>query len=81
MQYYKVEPLRYFQFWGGAKDNANLFTPEELDAVEAEFLNENVIYSDEYINELFWLKIARVAKSLGYRDVDDLWRKKHEKEF
>lgn len=34
MRYYVEEPLYNFQFWGGAKENANLLTLQELEQIE-----------------------------------------------
>lgn len=36
MRYYVEEPLYNFQFWGGAKENANLLTLQELEQIDFE---------------------------------------------
>lgn len=58
--------LRYFEFWSGAKVNAEMMTCEELDSVENEL---EALYpegmTDTEINDLFWFDFDYVCELIG----------------
>lgn len=58
--------LRYFEFWSGAKSNAEMMTCEELDSVENEL---EALYpegmTDTEINDLLGLILTMFATSSG----------------
>lgn len=60
------QSLRYFEFWSGAKDNAEMMTAEELDSVENEL---EALYpegmTDTEINDLFWFDFEYVCDLIG----------------
>ena len=60
------QSLRNFEFWSGAKSNAEMMTAEELDSVENE-LEE--LYpdgmTDTEINDLFWFDFDYVCELIG----------------
>ena len=78
MRYYVEEQLYNFQFWGGAKENANLLTLQELEQIEFELSD---IYpeglEDTQINDIFWFDFDFIAQLLGYEDEED-FRKERE---
>ncbi len=78
MRYYVEENLCNFQFWGGAKENTNLLTPQELEQIEFEL---NDIYpeglEDVQINDIFWFDFDFIAQLLGYEDEEE-FRKERE---
>lgn len=78
MRYYVEESLYNFQFWGGAKENANLLTLQEFEQIEFEL---NDIYpeglEDTQINDIFWFDFDFIAQLLGYEDEED-FRKERE---
>ena len=78
MRYYVEENLYNFQFWGGAKENANLLTLQELEQIEFEL---NDIYpeglEDVQINDIFWFDFDFIAQLLGYEDEEE-FRKERE---
>ena len=78
MRYYVEEQLYNFQFWGGAKENANLLTLQELEQIEFEL---NDIYpeglEDVQINDIFWFDFDFIAQLLGYEDEEE-FRKERE---
>ena len=78
MRYYVEEPLCNFQFWGGAKENANLLTLQELEQIELELSD---IYpeglEDVQINDIFWFDFDFIAQLLGYEDEEE-FRKERE---
>ena len=78
MRYYVEEQLHNFQFWGGAKENANLLTLQELEQVEFELSD---IYpeglEDVQINDIFWFDFDFIAQLLGYEDEEE-FRKERE---
>lgn len=78
MRYYVEEQLYNFQFWGGAKENANLLTLQELEQIEFELSN---IYpeglEDTQINDIFWFDFDFIAQLLGYEDEEE-FRKERE---
>ena len=78
MRYYVEEPLYNFQFWSGAKENANLLTLQELEQIEFELSD---IYpeglEDVQINDIFWFDFDFIAQLLGYKDEEE-FRKERE---
>lgn len=60
------QSLRYFEFWSGAKNNAEMMTAEELDSVENEL---EAMYpegmTDTEINDLFWFDFEYVCELIG----------------
>lgn len=77
MRYYVDESLCNFQFWGGAKENANLLTLEEFEQIESELEN---IYPDGLedgeINDIFWFDFDFIAQILGYEDEDEFYKER-----
>ena len=70
MKVYKDMNLRDFEFWSGAKSNAETLTDEQLDMVEA-------ILEDAFpdgmdatqINDIFWFDFDTIHEWLGIEDV------------
>ena len=60
------QSLRNFEFWSGAKANAEMMTAEELDSVESELeeLYPDGI-TDTEINDLFWFDFEYVCELIG----------------
>lgn len=69
MKYYKDEPLSRFNFWSGAKTNADELTPDELDQIgdelEANDFFGGKIPSDTEINDLFWFDFDVALQFIG----------------
>ena len=60
------QSLRCFEFWSGAKSNAEMMTCEELDSVEnalEELYPEGM--TDTEINDLFWFDFDYVCDLIG----------------
>lgn len=59
--------LRYFDFWGGAKERASLLTYEELDIIEMEL--EMAYYpegiDETKLNDIFGLMMSTLRKCWG----------------
>ena len=66
MKIYKEENLSGFEFWSGAKDNAEKLTDKELDQIESmlEELNPDGM-SETEVNDLFWFEFETVAEWIG----------------
>ena len=70
MKVYKEMNLRDFEFWSGAKSNAETLTDEQLDMVES-------ILEDAFpdgmdatqINDIFWFDFDTICEWLGIEDV------------
>lgn len=62
------QSLRNFEFWSGAKSNAEQLTIEELDTLEnvLEDLYPDGMNETE-INDLFWFDFERICELLGLR--------------
>lgn len=66
MKVYKEMNLRDFEFWSGAKSNAETLTDEQLDMVES-------ILEDAFpdgmdatqINDIFWFDFDAIREWLG----------------
>ena len=72
MKIYKEESLSNFEFWSGARANAEQLTSEELDQLEQILIDT---YGDEgldevYINDLMWFDFELICGWLGL-DIDD----------
>lgn len=73
--------LRYFEFWGGAKDRAEKLTDEQIDTIESEL---SILYDGEMtatdLNDIFWFDFDYVAQILGYEDEEDFLNSINESE-
>lgn len=72
MKIYKEESLRNFEFWSGAKDNANELTSAQLDEVEN--ILEDMYpdgMSETEINDLFWFDFDTIKEWLGITDEEE----------
>ena len=83
MKIYKEESLQNFEFWSGAKANAEQLTTWQLDEVEAilkDIYPEGV--DETAINDLFWFEFETVAEWLGLalKDTGDLYDPSEEEE-
>ena len=60
------QSLRNFEFWSGAKSNAEMMTAEELDSVEnaLEAIEPDGM-TDTEINDLFWFDFEYVCELIG----------------
>ena len=62
----REEDLINFEFWGGAKDNAEMLTNEQLEEIEKEL---EYLYpegmTETQINDLFWFDFALVCEEIG----------------
>ena len=81
MKIISEQKLRYFDFWGGAKEKAKLLSYEELDIIEMElemmFFPEGL--EETKLNDIFWFDDDFIAQILGYEDFKTLWEERHEK--
>lgn len=60
------QSLSNFEFWSGAKSNAEMLTCEELDSVENELEAEYPDgMTDTEINDLFWFDFEYVCEMIG----------------
>lgn len=72
MKIYEEKNLAYFDFWSGAKDNAEKLTYEQFQTLEA-------ILEDCYpdgmdateLNDLFWFDFETVCEWLGIDEEDE----------
>ena len=65
--------LREFEFWSGAKDNAKLFTLDELEMIQdtlEEIYPEGL--DDVQLNDMFWFDPEILAEWVG-SDIDTLY--------
>lgn len=68
MKIYRDENLSNFEFWSGAKSNAEEFTIEELDRIgdELEALDcEGNGYDETQINDMMWFEPEYLASLIG----------------
>lgn len=67
MKIYRDESLSNFEFWSGAKDNAEEFTIEELDRIgdELEAEDNGDGYEETEINDMMWFEPERLAELIG----------------
>lgn len=74
------QKIRYFDFWGGAKEHAKLLSYEELDIIEMEL---EMMYEDgideTLLNDIFWFDEDFIASILGYDSFETIWGERHEK--
>ena len=72
MKIFKEESLRYFDFWGGACENADELSMDELDNLES-------ILEDAYpdgidattLNDMMWFDFDTIKEWLGIEDDED----------
>ena len=70
MKVYKEMNLRDFEFWSGAKSNAETLTDEQLDMVESILEDAFPDGMDEtQINDIFWFDFDTIHEWLGIEDV------------
>lgn len=72
MKIYKEESLRNFEFWSGAKENANELTCEQLDEVETileDLYPEGM--EETQINDLFWFDFDTIKEWLNIMDEEE----------
>ena len=70
MKVYKEMNLRDFEFWSGAKSNAETLTDEQLDLVESILEDAFPDGMDEtQINDIFWFDFDTIREWLGVEDV------------
>ena len=72
MKVYSEKSLRNFEFWSGAKSNAEELTLEQIDMVES-ILEE--LYPDgmeeTQINDFFWFEFDTIREWLGIKKEED----------
>ena len=72
MKIYSETSLVSFNFWSGAKDNAEELTSEQLEQIEAE-LEE--LYpdgmSETELNDLFWFDIDWLKELVGIEEEEE----------
>ena len=72
MKVYSEKSLRNFEFWSGAKSNAEELTLEQIDMVES-ILEE--LYpdgmEDVQINDFFWFDFDTIREWLGIEKEED----------
>ena len=69
MKVYSEINLRDFEFWSGAKSNAETLTSEQLDIVES--ILEDAYpdgISETQINDFFWFEFDTIREWLGIED-------------
>ena len=69
MKIYRDDSLSSFEFWGGAVENAEEFTLEELDRIgeELEAANNGDGYEETQINDLMWFEPKYLASLIGLK--------------
>ena len=72
MKIYSEKSLRNFEFWSGAKENANELTSAQLDEVETilEDLYPNGM-DETQINDLFWFDFDTIKEWLGITEEEE----------
>lgn len=72
MKIYSEKSLRNFEFWSGAKENANELTSAQLDEVETILEDSYPEGMDEtQINDLFWFEFDTIKEWLGITDEEE----------
>ena len=72
MKIYSEKSLRNFEFWSGAKENANELTSAQLDEVETILEDLYPEGMDEtQINDLFWFDFDTIKEWLGITDEEE----------
>ena len=72
MKVYSEINLRDFEFWSGAKSNAETLTSEQLDIVES--ILEDAYpdgISETKINDFFWFEFDTIREWLGIKDEEE----------
>lgn len=69
--------LRDFDFWGGAKEIAELITSDEFDEIEEYMEDISDIWDETEINDFFWFDTDWIAKFLDYEDEEEFWNERH----
>ena len=72
MKVYSEINLRDFEFWSGAKLNAETLTSEQLDIVES--ILEDAYpdgISETQINDFFWFEFDTIREWLGIKDEEE----------
>ena len=72
MKVYSEINLRDFEFWSGAKSNAETLTSEQLDIVES--ILEDAYpdgISETQINDFFWFDFDTIREWLGIKEEKD----------
>ena len=78
MKVTKEISLSNFDFWGGAKDRAQMLTIDELNEIERQLEDVYPDGMDEtQINDMFWFDFDWVAQMIGYEDEEDLYHKRN----
>ena len=72
MKIYSEKSLRNFEFWSGAKENANELTESQFNEVEniLEYMYPEGM-SETEINDLFWFDFDTIKEWLGITDEED----------
>ena len=72
MKIYSEKNLRNFEFWSGAKENANELTESQFNEVEniLEDMHPNGM-DETQINDLFWFDFDTIKEWLGITDEDE----------
>lgn len=78
MKVTKELSLSNFDFWGGAKERAEMLTTDELNSIECMIED---LYPDgvdaTQINDIFWFDFDWIAQMLGYEDEEDFYNKRN----
>ena len=72
MKVYSEKSLRNFEFWSGAKSNAEELTLEQIDMVES--ILEDAYpdgMEDVQINDFFWFDFDTIREWLGIKDEEE----------
>ena len=72
MKVYSEINLRDFEFWSGAKSNAETLTSEQLDIVDS--ILEDAYpdgMSETQINDFFWFEFDTIREWLGIKDEEE----------
>lgn len=70
MKIYSEKSLRNFDFWSGAKENANELTGAQLDEVETileELYPEGM--DETQVNDFFWFDFDTIKEWLGITEL------------
>ena len=72
MKIYSEKSLRNFEFWSGAKENANELTGAQLDEVETILEDLYPEGMDEtQINDLFWFEFDTIKEWLNITEEEE----------
>ena len=78
MKVTKELSLSNFDFWGGAKDRAQMLTIDELNEIERQLEDVYPEGMDEtQINDIFWFDFDWVAQMIGYEDEEDFYTQRN----